>query len=94
MEWDRMRRQDKTGGVLFRFCLLDDLGWRFGFAIVNEMRRGGDYGSGGLYEREDEIEAGMAIEYKATILVRRELTILTMTVLDLDGRRKCDSRTE
>jgi hypothetical protein len=41
-----------------------------------------NYGSGGLYERKDEIEAGMAIEYKATVLVRRELAILTMAVLD------------
>lgn len=28
------------------------------------------------------MEAGMAIEYKATILVKRELAILTMAVLD------------
>jgi hypothetical protein len=50
-----------------------------------------NYDSGGLYEREDKIEVGMTIEYKATILVRRVLAVLTMVVLDC--RRDRESRT-
>lgn len=86
-------RQDGRARCVVSFCLVDDLGLVLVLRLLIGCDRA-DYGSGGLYEREDEMEAGMVIEYEATILVRRELAILTMTVLDLDCRRKCDSRTE